>query len=342
MNTDFRVSINLLRHQKGRKLRRKLGMAGIGHLIGLWAFFSEFYPKGIAPRSEDTIADIEDAAFWEGEPGTLVATLVEIGFVDMDDEFIAVHDWEEHNAYAAGAEERSESARKAAQAKWKRNIHAQPMHPASDPQPIRSAEIMRPASDPQCDPQQTRSADPLRQECDPQPIRNAPFPSPSPSPSPFPFPSPDPEPAPATTTEPASVPTPEPEPPQKEKKGEGDLIHNDYTPKPETLAIIESTFGIPADFIAAQIPLFILHHQEAGSRRLGFESLFVGWVRKAWNVRPPAQELACAASGRRKGQTHIEKLMEDHVRLFGPHPAPDPFAPSPAAALIEGSVEHVH
>lgn len=57
---------------------------------------------------------------------------------------------------------------------------------------------------------------------------------------------------------------------------------------------------------------------------------------------PAAQELACTASGRRKGQTHIEKLMEDHVRLFGQNHAPDPLAPTPTAALIEGSVEHVH
>ena len=324
MNTDFRVCINLLRHQKGRKLRRRLGMAGIGYLIGVWAYFTEFYPKGEAPRSNDLIADIEDAAFWDGEPGALIATLAEIGLLDLDDETIAVHNWEEHNAYAAGAEDRSESARKAAQAKW--NKTAKPMRPASNPQcapqPTRSETAMPAASEPQCDP---------------QPIRNAPFPfpSPSPSPSPFPFfPSADSEPAPLTTTE----------APKKEKKGGGgeEAIPNDYTPKPDTVAIIQATFGIPAEFIASQIPLFILHHQEAGSRRHGFESLFVGWVRKAWNARPPAQELACTASGRRKGQTHIEKLMEDHVRLFGQNSAPDPFAPAPTTALIEGSVEHVH
>lgn len=51
---------------------------------------------------------------------------------------------------------------------------------------------------------------------------------------------------------------------------------------------------IPVDFAEREVMPFRLWHTEAATQRSGFESLFVGWVRKAWNERapPPGQKQA--------------------------------------------------
>ena len=302
MNTDFRVSINLLRHKKGRKLRRKLGMAGIGYLVGVWAHYAEFFPKGIAPNNADTIADIEDSAFWEGDQGALVETLGEIGFLDISDDHIAIHDWHDHNAFAASADERSESARKAAQAKW--NKHATSMRPACDPHAGRT----NPHSDQHA-------------------TRYAPSPSPSPSPSPFPFPSParEPQPDPAPQEPAATVTERQPEPPTAEKKEKNGVtdsdfgkttIADDWEPKASTLAGL-AAMGIDADHAKRQVTHFRLHHAEAGTLAKGFEALFVGWCKRA--PKPEAKASADPLA-RRPGETLAEASDRRSQEYWGSVP----------------------
>ena len=340
MNTDIRVDVGFLDHWKTDTLIAACGADGVLALMRLWTFAAQNKPDGRLTGVQTSM--IERIAKWRGDPGALLRVLIETRFIEQDQDGVwLIHDWEQHNPYAASAEFRRDRARKAnaiRRGKYDEDcnssatstLRARYEHPSSTPQSRyehATSTLVQATSAPVAEPEHATA--------EPEHATSAPLPSPSPSPSPFPFfPAADSEPAPLTTTD----------EPKKEKKGGGEaIIPNDYTPKPDTLAIIQTAFGIPADFIVRQIPLFILHHQEAGSRKHGFESLFVGWVRKAWNAKPPAaQELACAASGRRKGQTHIEKLMEDHVRLFGQHPAPDPFATTPTTVLLEGSIEHVH
>src|SRR5690625_4966854 len=116
MATDARISTTFPAHPKTKKLRRRLGDSGpLGCMyLFLWA---------AANRSDGDLSglsdeDIELAVDWEGDHGALVAEMVAVGFLDGDEGSRRIHDWAEHNPWAAGAEGRSERARAAAAKKW--------------------------------------------------------------------------------------------------------------------------------------------------------------------------------------------------------------------------------
>lgn len=109
MATDARISTGLPGHPKAKKLMRRLGQAAGWNLVCLilWA---------AANRSDGDLSgmsneDIELAAEWEGEEGCFVDTLASVRFLDGTEGDYALHDWHEHNPWAAGAEARSAKAR---------------------------------------------------------------------------------------------------------------------------------------------------------------------------------------------------------------------------------------
>lgn len=111
MNTDFRVAIDFFSHHKARKLKKRLGSDGLVALLQLWAYAAKLRPDGdLDGMSEE---DIELAADWNGEDGTLVSNLCEIGFIDTDGEdgHFVLHDWLENNSWAVGSESRSDASR---------------------------------------------------------------------------------------------------------------------------------------------------------------------------------------------------------------------------------------
>lgn len=116
MNKDFRVSVTLPTHPKTLKLMKKLGDRAFYSLIRLWAFVSTNKPNG--DLSGYDIDDIEIAADWTGDDGLFVNTLVDLKFLEKQDDGYHVHDWHDHNEYAAHAPERSAKAKKAARARW--------------------------------------------------------------------------------------------------------------------------------------------------------------------------------------------------------------------------------
>lgn len=108
MNTDYRIKIGFFRHHKTRKLEQRLGEAGVIALIRLWEYAAEFRPDGsLSGMNEE---DIALAAGWRGD-GNLVSTLIEIGWLDEEPGCLSLHDWLEHNPWAADAEERSDKGR---------------------------------------------------------------------------------------------------------------------------------------------------------------------------------------------------------------------------------------
>lgn len=112
MATDARISTGLPRHPKTKKLLRRLGTAGPWALVCLIAWTSSSRPNGSFAGMSDE--DIELAAEWDGEDGAFVAAMVEVKFLDGEPLSRSLHDWAEHNPWAAGHEERSESAKWAA------------------------------------------------------------------------------------------------------------------------------------------------------------------------------------------------------------------------------------
>lgn len=70
-----------------------------------------------------TDEDIEIAAGWTGELGEFTRTLCEVRFLDGAEDSRVVHDWAEHNPWAATRDKRVAAARTAAVERWRRSKH---------------------------------------------------------------------------------------------------------------------------------------------------------------------------------------------------------------------------
>jgi hypothetical protein len=110
MPEDIRIHVGFKDHIKTKKLRKRLGWEGLGALIYLWLSARESKPRG--DLSGLSAEDIAMMAEWEGDPQRFVDVLVEIGWLDKDEQGnIKLHDWETWNRFAYYSEERSEAAR---------------------------------------------------------------------------------------------------------------------------------------------------------------------------------------------------------------------------------------
>jgi len=120
MNKDIRISVDFFQHHKTKRLRRKMGWEGVIALQQLWCYAAKHRPEGtLSGMDAEDIADVCDL---EGDPQAFVQELCDIGFLEQCEEGVyQLHDWEENNPWAANARERSERARKAAQAKHRKD-----------------------------------------------------------------------------------------------------------------------------------------------------------------------------------------------------------------------------
>ena len=109
MAADARLSTGLPSHPKTKKLIRRLGQSAAWNLVCLILWAADNRSDG--DLSGMSIEDIELASDWLGEDGALVDALVAVRFLDGADGSITLHDWHEHNPWAAGAEARSAKAR---------------------------------------------------------------------------------------------------------------------------------------------------------------------------------------------------------------------------------------
>jgi hypothetical protein len=116
MADDVRISVALPRHPKTVKLERRLGAPGFRSLVCLFLWVGENRPEGSLLGM--TGEDVEIAADWKGEAGQLVSTLVGVRFLDGQDGDYRIHDWIEHNPWAAGRPARVAAAKVGANARW--------------------------------------------------------------------------------------------------------------------------------------------------------------------------------------------------------------------------------
>ncbi len=124
-NDGIIVKITAFDHPKIKKLMRRLGVAAFYNLTRLWAYTAAYKPDGVLIGREKD--DIEIAADWQGDDGVFVDTLIDIGLIDCKDGVCSIHDWAEHNSYAAGAGARSAKAKAAAKIRWeKKNGNTKP------------------------------------------------------------------------------------------------------------------------------------------------------------------------------------------------------------------------
>lgn len=132
---DIRLAAGLPTHPKVRKLLRQLGPAAGWSWVVLLIWTGTNRPNGDLGGLD--VDDLEIAADWTGEPGAFIRTLRELRMLDGQDLHHRIHDWAEHNPYAAGREARRVKAKFAADARWNparsRTLAAaeQAMQPAS-------------------------------------------------------------------------------------------------------------------------------------------------------------------------------------------------------------------
>jgi len=167
--SDARISTGLPSHPKTKKLIKRLGHAGGWSLVCLFLWVAANRPSGDLLGL--SVEDIELAADWTGNEGEFVEALVAVRFLDGAPENYEVHDWAEHNPWAAGFEMRS------AKAKWNavKRHHGEA---EADRQVIEYAAVRKAGENSLGD--AARNATSIANSTA---LSNAPSPSPSPSPS---------------------------------------------------------------------------------------------------------------------------------------------------------------
>ncbi len=138
MNTDFRLSVGIFEHPKVQKLGRRLGDGGVLSYIKLLRFVAQNRPDGSLHGMDSD--DIAIAGGYNGD-GDFAGTLLAVRLLDGAEGSYQIHDWTEHNPFAAGAAQRSAAASNAANARWAklRNAEEQNEHSADDATAQRSA-----------------------------------------------------------------------------------------------------------------------------------------------------------------------------------------------------------
>ena len=116
----FKVVEDTPDHPKVLGLARDLEIHShhaLGMLVALWAWVNRFAPDGNLSSYE--AGDIEWALRWDGDPGRLVAALINRRLLDFDGGELSVHNWGDH------AEKNKNAERKRAQrARRKADSHA--------------------------------------------------------------------------------------------------------------------------------------------------------------------------------------------------------------------------
>jgi len=123
MADDVRIATGLRHHRKTKRLRRALGAEGCWSLVCLFLWAGD--ERWTGDLSGLTDADIEEEADWNGEPGALIAALLEVKFMVGGAGHRQIHDWQEHNPYAASKGARIAKGRAASEARWEKERQRQ-------------------------------------------------------------------------------------------------------------------------------------------------------------------------------------------------------------------------
>jgi len=186
---DFRIKVGFSHHPKVSRLYAELGADAVLGLIGLWEFCATSRPDGdLSGMSDLDIALASNYRPAYGPDGASHAVayathMRRIGLLAGASKKFRIHDWAEHNPYAATAPKRRQSSRIAALIRWHKNgrhsapVDDCPLCQRANNDAVHDASRIAVACDPQCGSMQTA----VRSHCD----RTAPVPTPVPLPIPL-------------------------------------------------------------------------------------------------------------------------------------------------------------
>lgn len=147
MTADARISTAMPSHPKVRKLLRRLGHGAGWSWVCLILWTAANRPNGSLAGLNDE--DLEIACDWAGTAGDFIPALRDLRLLDGPEGESSLHDWSEHNPWAAEHGARVDAARKAAKARW----DAERMRTASETDAEGNAERIASDAgriDPQC------------------------------------------------------------------------------------------------------------------------------------------------------------------------------------------------
>jgi hypothetical protein len=120
MNSDIRISIEFPTHPKTIMLLARLSLAAVWALISLWIFAAKHRPDGVLRGL--TLDALRIACGYPGDMHEFLSVLKEPETRFLDDDtpegWIVLHDWQDHNPWAYGAQARSDKARELARLRW--------------------------------------------------------------------------------------------------------------------------------------------------------------------------------------------------------------------------------
>ena len=111
---DIRISTGLLTNKKIKRLIRRKGSDGLLGLISLWIYTATHRPKGILYDMDNE--DLMDACNTNDEH--FISLLIDLKLIDFDGKNHSIHNWKDNNGWVFFSDERSEKAKKAAEARW--------------------------------------------------------------------------------------------------------------------------------------------------------------------------------------------------------------------------------
>lgn len=114
--TYLNLDTRFFDHPKTRRLVGILGRGAEVYPLKLWAYAAEYHEEdGNLSRYSDS--DLEGICGWRGVKGKLVSCLIEVGFIDRDDQCTQLHNWQEHEGHIAALKERN---RANAKSRWEK------------------------------------------------------------------------------------------------------------------------------------------------------------------------------------------------------------------------------
>lgn len=116
---DCRVQTSWRGHDKRKILQSILGRDGVLAIMDLWIYCAERRPSGdLKGMSNRAIAV---AADWPGDPDDFIAGLTDpdVELLDGEPGAYRIHDWEENQPWAAGADRRARESERKAHNRWR-------------------------------------------------------------------------------------------------------------------------------------------------------------------------------------------------------------------------------
>ena len=108
MANDIRIKLDFLKHYKIGLLKKLAGENSPLNLLHLYLYTGANKPDG---KLNMSLFEIEMAAEWSGEEGVFANALLKCRLLDEVEGGYEVHDWFDHNTYAATGDKRSDESR---------------------------------------------------------------------------------------------------------------------------------------------------------------------------------------------------------------------------------------